>query len=615
MFRKPSLAGGAIFGHRALRQMAALVGANDHTTRAPDHADPQHDHDRKPGRIPHGGGDHITRVAWRRRADPLYTSRMKILSFLLVTLTACAGTQEETSKPVAGPVSTPTPAKPAVSGDVSFEIPVVEIKGALFEPDAIGRPDMPLYDPKRPTTLDKQRALVQGTKDPVQKQAYGAILATMLYRESRTNKAAEKALLTEARQVLRDVAQLAGAKAIDEVTLWLLGSYELALDDFAAAEKAWQALLEKDPKNKNVPFSKDVPFNPAWLVYTQLKQFKNAEALATVTAYPFDEKQPELAYVTAWAKWRTNDISGAWQALTTAAKGWGQNAKRDELERDLLLFASRSNIPLDQAMTTLTSVLTKTPLQQYDLLAKFGISGLGPAGRWADGVAVLDKAIAVGGSSVQPNSLLVVRYSQADFTVRLDAPEVAVTYAKQAMAALTACGAKCDKERADFVRRFYDMGRLFHNLYATANDRRYYQPAKDLYEATIPLFSNPSARGDAQKISDILEKTFKNTKAGTGTHDKGNMASLLAYHNAEIQACYEAGLSANSKLGGTITLNLESDASGAIKGVSTEPNAGLADLPAVAGCVADHAKQWKLPKRGMPGSTRIKMSYGLSVMK
>jgi tetratricopeptide (TPR) repeat protein len=536
---------------------------------------------------------------------------MKSWSLLLVMLVACAGTQEESIKPITG--LAPAPAKPMVSGDVSFEIPAFAIKGAVFEPNAIGRPDMPLYDPKRPITLDKQRALVQRTRDLVQKQAQVAVLATMLYRESRresrADKPNEKALLTEARQVLRDVAQQAGAKAVDEVTLWLLGSYELALDDYAAAEKAWQALLEKDPKDKNVPFSKEVPFNPAWLGYALLKQFKNAEALAAMDFYKLDDTQPELAYVLAWARWRTGDNPGAWQAIITAAKGWGENANRDVLEQDVLLFAGRANIPLDQAILPLITVLATTPLQQYGLIARLGLSGLGGIGRWADGVAALDKAVEIAGDTVPPNDRPVIRYSQADFTVRLDAPDVAARYAKQAIDALTSCGAKCDKDKADIVQRIYVMGRLFHNLYATANDRRYYQPAHDLYAWTIPLLDKPAERTDAQKVSEILEKTFKNIKAGTGTHDKGTLGALLAYHNPEIQACYEAALGANPKLGGTVTLNLESDATGVIKGQATEPKPGLADLPAVAGCVANHAKQWRLPKRGMAGSTRITMSY------
>jgi tetratricopeptide (TPR) repeat protein len=555
---------------------------------------------------------------------------MKSLSFLVVTLVACAGPQEEPIKPTTPAAAPTTPAKRTASSDVSFEIPVIEIKGIVLEPDALHHAGMPLVEPKKPipddkigspvwvAAVSKQRAVVQSTKDLVLKQAQAALLATMLYRESKTAKDKEKALLTDARQLLRDVAQQVGSKAVDEITLRLLGSYELQLEDYPSAEKAWQLLIEKDPK------SKDNPSNRAWLAFALLKQFKNAEALAAIGTDKLDEKEPELAYVTAWAKWRANDNAGAWQAIGTAAKGWGQNAKRDELEQNVLMFAGRANVPLDQAATLLMAIakakvqlMPKPPyeLQLYEMLAKLGLSGYGLIGRWADGVAALDKAATVAGDQVPPNDRLVIRYSQADFTVRLDAPDVAATFAKQAIDAITPCGAKCTaKDTADIVQGVYLMGRLFHILYATANDHRYYEPAHDLYALTIPLL--PAAmRTQAEKDAKILETTLKNTKVGTGTHDKGAVGALLARHTPEVQACYEAVLGKNPKLGGTITLSLESDATGAIKGLSTEPKAGLTDLSAVAGCLAERAKEWKLPRRGMAGNTRIKTSYSFAITK
>ncbi|HEX4422870.1 MAG TPA: AgmX/PglI C-terminal domain-containing protein [Kofleriaceae bacterium] len=548
---------------------------------------------------------------------------MKRFAVVLVTLLACAGgTQEEVKPDVGGPAQVGVPTKKMTSGDVSFEVPVSEIKGTLYEPDALGRPGMPLVDPKRPIPLDKQRAVVQSAKDPVQKQAQAAVLATMLYRDSKSNKDKEKALWTEARQLLRDVAQQVGDQAIDEITLRLLGSYELLLDDYSSAEKAWAALIAKDPK------SKELTYNRAYLAYAQLKQFKNAEALATVGTDPLDDKQPELAYVTAWAKWRAGDPAAAWQALGVAAKGWGQNTGRSELEQNVIVFASRGNVALDQAVPVLVMLakdkaqfLTPTRAKEeavrmgYELIAKLGVSGYGLVGRWADGIAALDKAVEFGKDIVPANDRVVIRYSQADYTVKLDTPDVAVQYAKQALAAVAACGTQCtDKEKSDPVEGLYLMGRLFHILYATANDKRYYQPAHDLYAMTIPLLpaaQQPQAQQDATK----LETTLKNTKAGTGTHDKGALGALLARHTPEVQTCYENAIEANPKIGGTVALMLESDASGAIKGATTEPKAGLADLAAVAGCILEHAKVWKLPRRGMAGTTRIKTSYTFSIKK
>ena len=545
---------------------------------------------------------------------------MKRLSVLLVTLGpvamvvtavmlgACAGTQPEDTAAPAAPGAAPVgPSKKSVSGDVSFELPPTEVKGVVYEPDALGRPGMPLIDAKRPTTIEKQRAQVQNTKEPIQKQALAAVLATMLYRESKTDKAKEKADLEEARKTLRDVITAVGDKAVDEITLRLLGSYELLFDDFPAAEKAWRDLIDKDPK------AKDVLESRAWLAYAQLKQFKNADALATVGTDKPDDKQPELAYVTAWAKLRAGDGPAAWQAITAAARGWGQNPNREELEHEVLWFAGRGNVPLDQAASVITGVLAKAKPQQFELLARLGLTSYASAGRWADGIAALEKAGELGGDTVPPNDRPVIRYSQADFAVRVDAPDVAAKFAKQAVDALDACRDKCTaKDRTDMIQGVYLMGRLFHILYATSNDKHYYEPAHQLYELTIPKL-DPTNQAQAQQDLKKLETTLKNMKVGTGTHDKGALGALLPRHNLEVQACYEAALQNNRKLGGTLTVNLESDATGAIKGVSTEPRPGAADLGAVAGCVLPRAKQWKLPTRGMAGTTRIKMSFALSI--
>jgi hypothetical protein len=506
-------------------------------------------------------------------------------------------------------------AKPSAAGDVSFEVPPIEIKGVLFEPDALGRPGMPLVDAKRATTIEKQKVVLDKTKDPVQKQAQAAIYATLLYRKSKDAPAAEQTkLITDARQALRDAAAAAGDK-VDEVTLRLLGSYELILGDFAAAEKAWGSLVEKAPKDK------DVLFNRAWWAYSLLMQFKNAEALAAVKDQALTEKQPELAYVTAWAKWRTGDLPGAWQAIVTAAKGWGSNAGKEGLDRDVLLFAGRTNATLADAIAQLTPIFGKAKDQQYELLAKLGLQSYQFAGRWTDGVAAIDKAIALEGDKVPPNDLPVLRSTQADYTVRLDDPVTAAKLAKQALDALPACGTKCtDKDKENLVESVYIMGRLFHILYATAHDDRYYQPAHDLYAASIPLITmNDAVRAQATKDSSFLEGSFKAMKVGAGTHDKDAIGALLGRHNQEVQACYEQGLTANAKLVGTLVVNLESDQTGAIKGVATDPKGGLDNMAMVAACVAARAKAWTLPKRangtGPAGTTRIKLTYTMAIKK
>jgi hypothetical protein len=137
---------------------------------------------------------------------------------------------------------------------------------------------------------------------------------------------------------------------------------------------------------------------------------------------------------------------------------------------------------------------------------------------------------------------------------------------------------------------------------------------------SVPLITmNEPVRIEATKDQANLAATFKGMKAGYGTHDAPAVGALLKRHNQEVQACYEQALSANPKLTGTLTVNLEADNTGAIKGVSTDPKGGLQDLAMVASCTAERAKHWTLPKRangtGAPSKTRIKLGYTLSAAK
>jgi hypothetical protein len=529
------------------------------------------------------------------------------LAFVIAGLVACGGPSKDAEGPSA---SGGTAAKSLGPGDVAFEVPSIEVKGLVFEPEALGRPGVPIVDLKKKTTIEKQRQLVEKTKDPVFKQAYAGALATMLYQKAKDAKPDEQAkLYAEARQVLRDVVAAVGDK-VDELTLQLLGSYELMLEDYPAAEKAWGALVAKAPKDKEIVYFR------TWWAHSLLKQFKNAEALEAVKTEPLSDKQPEHAYATAWAKWRTGDTKGTWEAILVAAKGWGVNANREALERDILLFAGRADLPFEKIVEDYLSIPPKPSVdQQYAVLAKLGTQSFLFAGRWQDGVKVLDKALTVIGSKVPPDHLPAIRFQQADYLVRLDDPVTSAKYAKQAVDALPAC--KCTpQEMENVVKGVYTIAALFHNLYATAHDDRYYQPAHDLYQLSVPKITiDTKMRADGQKAADYLEKSFKAMKAGVGTHDKNALGWLLNRHSQEVQDCYERGLAMNRKLGGNLVVSFESDQTGVIKGVTTEPKAGMTDMALVAGCVESRIKNWKLPTRAQAGSTRVKLTYSMSPKK
>jgi hypothetical protein len=227
--------------------------------------------------------------------------------------------------------------------------------------------------------------------------------------------------------------------------------------------------------------------------------------------------------------------------------------------------------------------------------------------------AAIDKALLVLGKAVPVQHVPDLRFSQADFMVRLDDPVQAAKYAKEAVNALPVCGAKCPPEKQqNLIGAVGGIARVFHFVYATSNDVRYYDPANELYLLVIPLIMDANVRTERNSDAAKLQATMKNTKVGTGTHDKDAIRVLAERHNAEIATCYEGVLVSNPKLGGNLTLNLESDATGVIKGASTEPKGGVADMAAVATCVTEAAKTWKLPKRGMAGNTRIKLAYTFS---
>src|SRR5690606_17026279 len=106
------------------------------------------------------------------------------------------------------------------------------------------------------------------------------------------------------------------------------------------------------------------------------------------------------------------------------------------LDRDVLLFAGRADPPLVTAFQRLSSIYPKGTDQEYALLAKLCLQSYHFAGRWADGVKALERAVAIIGKQVPVNDLPVIRLQQADYTVRLDDPVTAAKYAKQAVDAL-----------------------------------------------------------------------------------------------------------------------------------------------------------------------------------
>jgi tetratricopeptide (TPR) repeat protein len=540
---------------------------------------------------------------------------MKRLPLVLCVALGCGGAGKDGPTTPGSGGGGGSASKPAAAGDVSLELAAIKIEGLIFEPEALGRPGMPATRPRGNITIAKQQALYNNAKNPVDKQAYGVQLVTLMYDEAKKlSGPAQQQMVLDCRKLTRDLIQIGGANP-DELVLLFSGTFEIETlvtykdGDWAIAEKSWEQLVQKFPKNKNILGNK------AWWAYTLLKQYKNAAALDAIKGDTLTPKEPEHAYVVGWTKWRAGDDAGAWQAMTVAAEGWGNNPGKDVIQRDLLLFAGRSSVPLAQVLPKLYQIFgAKIPADQYAVAAKLGLQAYRLAGKWQEAVDAIQEAFKLAGATVPADDKVALKFYAALSTVPLDQPAAAARFSIEAIQAMPGCPApKCsDKEKQDAVQGIYGIGRVFHLLYATANDIRYYQPAHDIYTETIPLIKDNALRTQAKADMTTLETTLKNTKVGTGTHEKQAMSVLIDRHSQEVQTCYEAVLAGNPKLAGTLTLNLESDATGDIKGASTDPKAGASDMSLVAQCVQSHAKGWKLPKRGMAGTTRIKVTYQLS---
>jgi hypothetical protein len=570
-------------------------------------------HIRRNHRLRTGADHNIAVVASARGLG--YHSRMLIRTLLLASLAACAGATPASDKFVNTPgggsgSGSGSGANKPTSGDATIDAGPTDIRGVVFEPQALGLPGMPMVSAKQKKTLDQHRAELAKSKDPVVKQAEAAIIATLLYQQSKGMSGDQlKQAYTEARKVLRDTADAVGAGKVDDNTLLMLGSFDIPLEDWAAAETDWAALVSNAAKDKSEPYYR------AWWVYALLKEFKNQDAAQALASEAITDKQPEFAYVAAWAKFRTGDMQGAWPAIITALKGWGNNAGREELQKDVLRFAGRTGVATDAALKDLVPLLAKgSSADQYKLYSELGLGSYQFSGRWADAIAILDKAVTTAGAKIPAEDVPKLRYEQADFAIRLDTPDTVAGYAKQALEAVNACGGGCPpKDTQAVVELIYGAARLLGVLYANDNDPRYYDPAIAIYNAVVPMmaFKQPEQEQAAREKATLDQWKLK-LKPNMGKHDKDAITALLSRRNQEVQACYEQVLTTNPKLGGKLVVRLEADQTGAITGASTEPKAGMADLAAVAGCVGDRARSWKLPTHGAPGVTRITLNYALA---
>ena len=323
----------------------------------------------------------------------------------------------------------------------------IEIKGLVFEPDALGRPGMPLVEREEEDHARQaaRAGLETHARTRCRSRRRPRSSRRCSTRSRRPTRRTRRQLWTEARQVLRDAraGRRQGQGRRDHAA---------PARQLRAAARGLRRGREGvgGARRRRRPRTRTSPSNTAWWAYSLLKQFKNAEALAVVK----DEHARRQA---AGARVRRRrGRSGA--PATTPARGTrssrprragARTPARDALDRDVLLFAGRTNVAARRRRRRSCSRCStrSSRAQQYELLAKLGLAGVSvrrPLGRRRRRARQGDRRI--GGAAVPPNDVPVIRYSQADFTVRLDNPEVAAKYAKQAIDALPACGAKCSRQ-------------------------------------------------------------------------------------------------------------------------------------------------------------------------
>lgn len=525
-----------------------------------------------------------------------------VVASMVCLVVACGGAPADPQQPTGDGAGS---AKPAGSeADLTIDLPKVELKGAAFRPEGLVRPPMPLTEGKKKLTIDKQRAALAKAKQAEEREGLSQILASSLYNASKAETGGkEKPLLEEARNVLREA--LKSSTTPDINTVRMLAVLEFILGDYAASAPLWGRLVAENPTNPEVDHFR------TWWTYSLLINNQNAEALAAIKDVVPNLKAYELAYVIAWARWRAGEGSAAWTAMRAAAIGWPEKPKLKGsiIERDLVLFAGRTPVSIEEAVKITSAFAGSNSADQYAILFKLSQS-MSAAGRYPDTIAAIDAALRAVGPEVPKQDPPKLYFQQAELTLRFDDPVSGARLGKQALEALTACGAACT-DKADVIAAVQRIATFYHSIYGTSHDLRFYAPALELYNALLAA-SDPAKKPEVEKLTKQLEQTKKNVRAGGGIHDKEIVAALMGLHSQEVLACYEGILTSSPQLAGALVLDLELDKTGSVTGVTSTPPSGDAELAAVAKCATARAKVWRLPARGKPGVTRVKLTYDLS---
>ncbi len=553
---------------------------------------------------------------------------MKKLAHLLVIVAlapACGGTTPQTPT-TPEKVETPTTNTQDIVLD---KYPEVTLEGMRFKPQALGLPGMWKITPPKRATIKKYRRLVaKPDAPPATVQVFAGLLwneSNDVYQQSLQAEAAAavekdqqkqgkmmlkseqlKAKIAPLRQEAVDALNALAARVgddVEEITLQMLSVGEMTLGNDDAATAAYEKLVEKYPESNNIDNYK------TWLTYLYLKAERNEDAYKLVADWNRDNLAPSIGfmanYVCAWTHFREGKLADARDEIGAAALGWKGDG-RDAVSYEVLLMNGRAGAPVAEVDALLASMYGDSVGARYRALYTLKQAYF-LAGFYKQAIDVLD-LLASGKvlAEVPPNDQVAFPYEKSALELRLNDPAATADSIIKAYELLGPCGDKCTADYADAVTNaIHQYATLFHTIYATSMDEKYYEPAKKLYDYylnKVPKRDNTDViLGYASRLKDTKE----NANPSQGKHDSEAIGKLLGLRYDVVVGCYEQVLQGEPGLTGKIKLTIDVKETGEVTKVEADPPAGDSGMGAVDKCLIERIGTWTLPGRTVPGTTAI----------